>query len=355
MTFQPSHRLTNCGNILIVDDHPMMRAGLAARITDESDLEVCGEAEDVAGALSAVDSLRPDLAIIDISLKEGHGIDLVKEIKTRFPKVKMLVLSAYKESLYAERALRAGALGYLNKQESDDNILEAIRTVLAGERYVSEEMTKRLLGQAIGAGDPSVSPVETLSDRELEVFQLLGKGITTGAIARQLHLSPHTIDTHREKIKQTRQSLADARKGQSLATSATGAFVSNTVRGRREPRTSSPAKATSTQIPTGSPIRLPGVTSIARIAPQVGKAVDDSRCSFKPPAIMMLLKTMEIVRSVPAIPAECWPIDGQCGAFVFQPQLIGNDGDADRHEQPIDDADCDQCSPRSPHLSSSRL
>ena len=194
--------LTRPARVLIVDDHPMMRAGLTAQIADEADLEVCGEAEDIAGALTAVQSSSPDLAIVDISLKEGHGIDLVKEIKSRFPSVKMLVLSAYQESLYAERALRAGAMGYLNKQETDVRIFEAIRTVLAGDRYLSAEMTKRLVGQAIGADASQSSPIETLSDRELEVFQLIGEGQTTGAIARRLHLSPHTIDTHREKIKQ---------------------------------------------------------------------------------------------------------------------------------------------------------
>jgi DNA-binding NarL/FixJ family response regulator len=189
--------------ILIVDDHPMMRAGLAMQISEEPDLEVCGQSEDVNDALAAVKSTNPDLAIIDIGLKEGHGIDLIKDIKSRFPSVKMLVLSAYKESLYAERALRAGAMGYLNKQETGQKIFEAIRIVLDGDRYVSAEMTKRLVGQAIGATDPTkTAPVESLSDRELEVFQLIGDGLTTAAIARRLHLSPHTIDTHREKIKQ---------------------------------------------------------------------------------------------------------------------------------------------------------
>lgn len=189
--------------ILIVDDHPMMRAGLAAQISDQPELEVCGQAEDVNDALAAVKSTSPDLAIIDIALREGHGIDLVKEIKSRFPAVKMLVLSAYKESLYAERALRAGAMGYLNKQETSKKIFEAICTILAGERYISDEMTKRLVSQAIEAADPTkTSPVDRLSDRELEVFRLIGEGLTTSAIARRLHLSPHTIDTHREKIKQ---------------------------------------------------------------------------------------------------------------------------------------------------------
>ncbi len=189
--------------ILIVDDHPMMRAGLEAQISDQPDLEVCSQAEDIPDALAALKSSQPDLAIIDIALKTGHGLDLIKEIRARFPQVKMLVLSAYKESLYAERALRAGALGYLNKQETGEKLFEAIRTVLAGDRYLGPEMTQKLVSLAIGSTDPiKTSPVETLSDRELEVFQLIGEGLTTSAIARHLHLSPHTIDTYREKLKQ---------------------------------------------------------------------------------------------------------------------------------------------------------
>ena len=180
----------------------MMRRGLVAELSDENDLEICGEAEGVADALAKVEQTNPDLVTIDIALKEGHGIDLVKQIKSRFPKVKMLVLSNYQESLYGERALRAGALGYLNKQETGEKIFDAIHTVLAGERYISEELTRRLVGQAIGAADAThASPVETLSDRELEVFRLIGEGLTTGVIARRLHLSSNTVDTHREKIK----------------------------------------------------------------------------------------------------------------------------------------------------------
>ncbi len=188
--------------VLIVDDHPMMRLGLAAQISDQPDWEVCGEAEDVRAALATLKATSPDLVIIDIALKQGHGIDLVKQIKSRFPRVRMLVLSAYPESLYAERALHAGALGYLNKQEAGEKIFEAIRTVLAGERFVSPEMVQRLVRQAIGAGDPTPpSPVETLSDRELEIFRLIGAGLTTGAIAHRLHISTHTVDSHREKMK----------------------------------------------------------------------------------------------------------------------------------------------------------
>jgi DNA-binding NarL/FixJ family response regulator len=188
--------------ILIVDDHAMVRDGLRFQLTQHPDLEICGEADDVDAALQLVRDTAPELVIIDLSLKSGHGIDLIKRIKARHGEVKMLVSTMYNESLYAERALRAGAHGYLNKQASRENLVEAVRTVLAGERYLSPQLTARLVDQAVGRVDPALSSrVEALSDRELEVFQLIGAGMTTGAIARQLHLSPHTIDTHREKIK----------------------------------------------------------------------------------------------------------------------------------------------------------
>lgn len=202
MTHESRHSSAKTNRILIVDDHPMMRAGLAAQISDDLELEVCGQAEGVSDALEAVETSHPDLAIVDISLKDGNGIELVKTMRSRFPHVKILVLSAYQESLYAERALRAGAMGYLNKQETGEKIFAAIRTVMAGERFLSVELTERLVGRVIAAPDATrKAPVETLSNRELEVFQLIGQGLTTGAIARQLQLSPHTIDTHREKIK----------------------------------------------------------------------------------------------------------------------------------------------------------
>jgi DNA-binding NarL/FixJ family response regulator len=139
--------------------------------------------------------------IVDISLTSGHGLDVIKQVKSRFPAVKMLVLSGYQESLYAERALRAGAMGYLNKQESNDKVLQAIRAVLAGERYVSPEFTKRLVTQALGNTDTTRSPIERLTDRELEIFRMVGEGLTSGAIANKLLVSTHTIDTHRENIK----------------------------------------------------------------------------------------------------------------------------------------------------------
>ena len=189
-------------NILIVDDHPMMRDGMATRISNEPDLAVCGEADDVAAGLGLVDELNPDLVIIDISLKTGHGIDLIKRIRAGHPKVKMLVNSMYDESVYAERALQAGALGYVSKQTARETLIDAIRTVLAGKTYLSPEMTDRIVKSRVGGMiEPGKSPIESLSDRELEVLTLIGQGRTTGAIAAQLHLSVHTIDTYREKLK----------------------------------------------------------------------------------------------------------------------------------------------------------
>jgi len=189
--------------ILVVDDHPLVREGLAARIAPQPDLLVCGEAASVNEALAQVKATSPDLCIIDIQLFESHGIDLIKEIHARHPHIKMLVVSAFDESLYAERALRAGAHGYINKRELQDNVLDALRMVAAGQRYLSPNMTQQLVGQLSGSKDSiDTHPVRRLSNRELEIFELIGHGKTTGAIARMLHLSPHTIDTHREKIKQ---------------------------------------------------------------------------------------------------------------------------------------------------------
>ncbi len=179
-----------------------MRDGLAARISNDPDLAVCGEAEDVDEALRLVGELNPDLVMIDISLKTGHGIDLIKQVRARYSKTKMLVHSMYEESVYAERALQAGALGYLNKQAARENLIDAIRKVLAGKTYLSPEMTDRILQSRVGGMiEPGKSPIDSLSDRELEVFTLIGRGQTTRAIATQLHLSVHTIDTYREKLK----------------------------------------------------------------------------------------------------------------------------------------------------------
>ena len=187
--------------ILIVDDHPMMRDGLTMRINSQEDMLVCGEAACENEAVELVMQTCPDLVLVDISLQSGNGIELVKRIRLLNAETKILVVSTFQESLYAERALRAGALGYLNKQESNDKLLEAIRTVLKGERFVSPEITQRLVSQALGKQSLTDDPLKMLTDRELEIFRLIGAGNSTSTIAEQLFLSPHTVDTHRENIK----------------------------------------------------------------------------------------------------------------------------------------------------------
>ena len=196
--------MTDCHStfkILIVDDHPLVREGLTMRISHQSDLQVCGEAESENEALALVKQTNPDLVLVDISLKSGHGIELIKQIKWKYPAVKMLAVSGFQDSLYAERALRAGALGYLNKQQSNEKVIEAIRCVLGGQRYLSPEMTRRLVAQSLESQDKKKAPIDNLSDRELEIFRMIGGGLKSSAIANQLLLSTHTIDTHREKIK----------------------------------------------------------------------------------------------------------------------------------------------------------
>jgi len=194
------NRKTN--KVLIVDDHPVVREALAIRISQQPDLEVCGEADDVTQALKLVESLAPDVAVIDISLKTGSGIDLIQRIKARNPSVRMLVWSMYDDSLYAERALYAGAMGYLNKENATGRIVDAIRDILAGKVYLSEDMSAQLLRNAVG-GHQNLgrNATATLSNRELEVFQLIGNGFTTAQIASNLHLSVKTIETHRQRIK----------------------------------------------------------------------------------------------------------------------------------------------------------
>ncbi len=188
--------------VLIVDDHPLVRSGLAQLISDESDLEVCGEAADEAQALQLVVTTRPDLVIIDLSLAGGSGLSLIEQIKAHHPAICMLVASMHDESLFAERVLAAGALGYINKQEAPSKIIKAIQRVLSGKVYVSDEMTERLVDSATGSRkESSQSPLQRLSNRELEVFELIGRGMTTGKIADHLQLSIKTIETHRENIK----------------------------------------------------------------------------------------------------------------------------------------------------------
>ena len=187
--------------ILIVDDHPLVRAGLAQLIGDCPDLEVCAEAADMSEALKQIDSTNPDLAIIDLSLAGGSGLDLIEHIKSRNRNILMLVASMHDEMLYAERVLAAGARGYINKQEAQESIIRAIRQVLSGKVYLSEAMTERMLNGMVEAG-PEKRAIDSLSNRELQVFELIGQGVPSGQIASQLNLSIKTIETHQAHIKQ---------------------------------------------------------------------------------------------------------------------------------------------------------
>jgi len=186
-----------------VDDHPIVRHGLTEMINHEKDLMVCGTAEDLRKALEQITALKPDLVVVDISLKGSNGIELLKNIKVRYPKMLVLMLSMHDEALYAVRALRAGAPGYIMKQEATKKVLTAIRQVLAGEIYLSEKMEKKMMQQlAGGRAGRTGSPIEDLSDRELEVFGLIGQGHGTRQIAEELHLSIKTIESHRAHIKE---------------------------------------------------------------------------------------------------------------------------------------------------------
>jgi DNA-binding NarL/FixJ family response regulator len=187
--------------MVIVDDHPLMRDGLSMRITAQSGWEICGVAATEDEGFVLITEECPDLVLVDISLKSGNGIELIKRVRARNSSTKFLAISAYKESLYAERALRAGALGYLNKQETNENLIEAIRTVLRNERFLSDDLKAKLVASALCNNHVEQDPIATLSDREKEIFRLIGEGLTTGAIAAQLFLSTHTIDTHREHMK----------------------------------------------------------------------------------------------------------------------------------------------------------
>jgi DNA-binding NarL/FixJ family response regulator len=188
--------------ILLVDDHPLVRRGLADVIARESDMETCGEAGDVMEALQEVERTKPDVVVIDLTLKTGHGIELIERLKSRDPHVKTLVSSMHDEALFAERVLRAGAMGYISKQEPPDALVRAIRQVLRGEVYLSPRMTSRLLHRVAAGGTSQEDPVEGLSNREIEVYEMIGQGLTIQQIAGRLHLSPKTVETHREKIKQ---------------------------------------------------------------------------------------------------------------------------------------------------------
>jgi DNA-binding NarL/FixJ family response regulator len=197
-------RQTHTGKktVLVVDDHPLMRQGLALLINQQQDMRVCGEAEEAQAALQAVAQLRPDIMILDISLNGPDGIEILKKIRTTDPDLPVLVLSMHDEAIYAERALRARANGYIMKQEATEKVLVAVRRILSGEIYLSERMSNKMLQQYIG-GSPHViqSRIATLSDRELEVFRRIGEGRATREIAEELHLSVKTVETYQAHIK----------------------------------------------------------------------------------------------------------------------------------------------------------
>ncbi len=188
--------------IFIVDDHPMMRDGLRALISGESDLEVCGEAEDALPALEQIAKLKPDLAIVDITLRSTSGLELIKDLKNHAPDVPALVISMHDESLYAERVLRAGGRGYVMKQEGGKKLMEAIRQVLSGQTYISSKISAKIVDAFSGRHSGNLSPVESLTDREFQVFQLIGGGLSTKEIADKLHVSAKTVEVHRVNIKQ---------------------------------------------------------------------------------------------------------------------------------------------------------
>jgi len=196
--------------VFLVDDHPIVRDGLKTLIERRENYVVCGEAEDAKCALKGVKESDPDVVITDISLKESDGLELTKDLRVRYPDLPVIVLSIHEESTYAERALRAGAQGYLMKEVASDNIMDALKTVLQGELYISSTMAKRFLHKLVrGKAAEIQSPVETLSDRELEIFKLIGQGIKASQIAERLHLSVKTVETYRARIKE-KLDLADA-------------------------------------------------------------------------------------------------------------------------------------------------
>jgi DNA-binding NarL/FixJ family response regulator len=198
--------------VLLVDDHPIVRQGLALLIDREGDLSVCGEADGAHSAFHAIETLRPDMVVLDISLSGPDGLDVLKEIRMKTASLPVLILSMHDESIYAERAMRAGANGYIMKQEATEKVLVAIRRILQGEVYLSDRLTNTMLQQYVrGVSRTKMSPLVSLTDRELEVFRLIGEGHGTRQIADELHLSVKTIESYQAHIKE-KLALRNARE-----------------------------------------------------------------------------------------------------------------------------------------------
>lgn len=187
--------------IFLVDDHPIVRRGLQLLISLEADLMVCGEAESAPVAVEKVPASKADLVVVDLALKTGSGLELIKQLRSQHPKLKMLVFSMRDEGIYAERALRAGANGYITKEEGTEKALEAIRAILQGRNYVSPAISAKMVERIAGGGAPGQTALELLSDRELEVMEMIGEGMGSREIAEQLHVSMKTVESHREHIK----------------------------------------------------------------------------------------------------------------------------------------------------------
>ncbi|MCA9015192.1 MAG: response regulator transcription factor [Planctomycetaceae bacterium] len=188
--------------IMIVDDHPIVREGYVHLIERRKDLQTCAQAGSKAEAIQQIMQDPPDLVIVDLSLIDGSGLELIKDVKAQFPGMKILAVSMHDESLFAERSIRAGALGFVNKQQAPEELINAIDCVIQGKVYLSPEVTERMICRSIGSDNYSdQSPIESLSDRELEVFEQIGQGETTRQIANKLNLSSKTIETYRENIK----------------------------------------------------------------------------------------------------------------------------------------------------------
>jgi len=189
--------------IFIVDDHPLVRQGLAQIIEKEDDLEVCGEAEDTPDAMTGIGNCNPDAVIVDISLQGNNGLELIKNLKALYEDLPILVFSMHDETIYAQRALRAGAKAYVMKKEDSSRIVEAIHKIVKGEIYVSSRVADQVLHQIVsGPSNSTASPIDRLTDRELEVVQLIGRGLSTREIAESLNLSVKTIESHRAHVKE---------------------------------------------------------------------------------------------------------------------------------------------------------